>query len=191
MQTFSRVFPLDWVAIRNVLIVVALVAAAFAALAAVLWQLRSRRERRQKALAEQIAVQIAGEMMTSGRRDGDRFALKESNSVKRLVREAVLAISVEDPRIAGRAIAWLGVAKAEPAAEILAAVARTKRAEAEQASREAAAALRHQGALTLAGDEGAALDLFREAAAHDPASTDNLLALALAYFRADNLDSLE
>ena len=191
METFSRVFPLDWVAIRNALIVLALVAAAFAALFAVLWQLRGRRERRQKVLAEQIAVQIAGEMMTSGRRDGDRFALKESNSVKRLVREAVLALSAEDPRIAGRAIARLDVAKPEPAAEILAAVARAKRAEAEQAAREAAAALRHQGALTLAGDPGEALDLFGEAAAHDPASTDNLLALALAYFRANDLESIE
>ncbi|MET0869808.1 MAG: tetratricopeptide repeat protein [Methyloceanibacter sp.] len=191
METFSRVFPLDFVAIRNVLIVLALVAAAFAALAAVLWQLQGRREWRQRVLAEQIAVQIAGKMMTSASRDGDRFALKESNSVKRLVREAVLALSAEDPRIAGRAIARLGVAKPEPAAEILAAVARAKRTEVEQASRQAAAALRHQGALTLAGDPGEALDLFREAAAHDSASTDNLLALALAYFLANDLESIE
>ena len=191
METFSRVFPLDFVAIRNVLIVVALVAASFAALAAVLLQLRNRREWLQRAMAEQIAVQIAGEMMTSGRRDGDRFALIEGNSVKRLVREAVLALSAEDPRIAGRAIARLGAASPEPAGEILAAVARGKRAEAEQASRVAAAALRHQGALVLAGDPGEALDLFREAAAHDPASTDNLLALGLAYFRAGDLESLE
>ncbi|MET0841586.1 MAG: tetratricopeptide repeat protein [Methyloceanibacter sp.] len=191
METFSRVFPLDWVAIRNALIVLALVAAAFAALAAVLWQLQGRREWRQRVLAEQIAVQIAGKMMTSGSRDGDRFALKESNSVKRLVREAVLALSAEDPRIAGRAIARLSVAKPEPAAEILAAVARAKRTEVEQASRQAAAALRHQGALTLAGDPGEALDLFREAAAHDSASTDNLLALALAYFLANDLESIE
>jgi tetratricopeptide (TPR) repeat protein len=138
-----------------------------------------------------IAVQIAGEMMASGRRDGDRFALKESNSIKRLVREAVLALSAEDPRVAGRAMARLGANTPEPAAEVFAAVARAKRAEAEWASREAAAALRYQGALTLAGDEGAALDLFREAATRDPASTDNLLALALAYFRADDLESLE
>jgi tetratricopeptide (TPR) repeat protein len=147
--------------------------------------------KRQRAVAEKIAVQIAGEMMTSGRRDGGRFALKESNSIKRLVMEAVLALAAEDPRIAGCAMARLGAAKPEPAAEVLAAVARAKRAEAEQASRETAAALRHQGALTLAGDPVEALDLFREAAAHDPASTENLLALALAYFRADNLESLE
>ena len=93
METFSRVFPLDWVAIRNVVIVLALVAAAFAALAVLLRYLGNRRERWQRALAEQIAVQITGEMMASRRRDGDRFALKESNSVKRMVREAVLALS--------------------------------------------------------------------------------------------------
>jgi tetratricopeptide (TPR) repeat protein len=142
-------------------------------------------------MAEKIAVQIAGEMMTSGRREGDRFALKESGSIKRLVTEAVLALSAEDPRIAGRAMARLGAAKPEPAAEVLAAIARTKRAEAEQASREAAALLRHQGALVLAGDPGEALDLFREAVALSPASTDNLLALGLAYFRVGDLESLE
>ncbi|HKQ55794.1 MAG TPA: tetratricopeptide repeat protein [Methyloceanibacter sp.] len=191
METFSRVFPLDWVAIRNVFIVLALVAAAFAALAVLLRHLRNRRERWQRALAEQIAVQITGEMMASGRRDGDRFALKESNSVKRMVREAVLALSAEDPRIAGRALVGLVVAKPEPAAEILAAVARTKRAAAEEASRAAASALRHQGALMLADDPGEALGLFREAFARDPASADALLALALAHFRADDLDSIE
>jgi tetratricopeptide (TPR) repeat protein len=191
METFSRVFPLDWVTIGSVLIVLGVVAAAFAALAAVLWQLRNRREWRQRAVAEKIAVQITGEMMTSGRRDGDRFALKESSSIKRLVTEAVLALSTEDPRIAGRAIARLDAAKPDPAAEVLAAIARTKRAEAEQASREAAALLRHQGALTLVGNPGEALDLFREAVALSPASTDNLLALGLAYFRAGDLESLE
>src|SRR5262245_37848765 len=190
METFSRVFPLDWVAIGNVLIVLGVVAAAFAALAAVLWQLRNRREWRQRAMAEKIAVQITGEMMTSGR-DGDRFALKESSSIKRLVREAVLALSAEDPLIAGRAMTRLDAARPELAAEILADIARTKRAEAEQASRDAAALLRHQGALTFAGDPGQALDLFREAVALSPASTDNLLALGLAYFRAGDLESLD
>jgi tetratricopeptide (TPR) repeat protein len=191
METFSRVFPLDFVAIGNILIVLGLVAAAFAALAAILWQLRSRREWRQRAMAEKIAVQITGEMLTSGRSDGDRFALKESSSIKRLVTEAALALSAEDPRIAGRAMAGLGAGKPEPAAEILAAIARTKRAEAERASREAAALLRHQGALVLAGDLGEAFNLFREAVALSPASTDNLLALGLAYFRAGDLESLE
>src|SRR5262245_27114907 len=138
METSSRVFPLDWVAIGNVLIVLGLVAAAFAALAAVLWHLRNRRERRQRAVADKIAVQIAGEMMASGRRDGDLFALKESSSIKRLVTEAVLALSAEDPRVAGRAMAQLGANTPEPAAGVFAAIARAKRAEAAQASREAA-----------------------------------------------------
>ena len=191
MESFSRVFPLDCVAIRNVLIVLGLLVAAFAALAVVLWRLRNRRERRQRAMAEKIAVRLAGEMMTSGRRDGDRFALKESNSIKRLVTEAVLALSAEDPRIAGRAIARLGAAKAAPAAEVLADIARARRAEAELASRQAAAALRHQGVLTFAGNSGEALDRFREAVALDPASADNLLALALAHFRAGDLESIE
>src|SRR5262245_64618576 len=170
METFSRVFPRDGVAFRNVRVVLGVVAGAFAALAAVLWQLRNRRERRRRGMAEKIAVQITGEMMASGRRDGDRFALKESSSIKKLVTEAVLALSAEDPRVAGRPMAQLGANTPAPAAGVFAAIARAKCAEAERASREAAAALRHQGALTLAGDQAEALDLFRQAAAHDPAS---------------------
>jgi tetratricopeptide (TPR) repeat protein len=45
--------------------------------------------------------------------------------------------------------------------------------------------------LTFAGNSGEALDRFREAAALDPASADNLLALALAHLRADDLESIE
>lgn len=191
MEAFFRVFPLDWALARDVIVALGIVAAALACLAVLLWQLRLRREQRQKALAETIAVQLAGEMMTSGRRDGDRFALKESNTIKRLVREAVLALSAEDPRIAGRALARLGAAGPAPAAAIFADIARAKRAEAELASHQAAAALRHQGALALAGNSGEALDRFREAVALDPVSADNLLALALGYFRADDLEAVE
>ncbi|MGD9501628.1 MAG: tetratricopeptide repeat protein [Methyloceanibacter sp.] len=191
MESFFRVFPLDWVAARNVLIALGVVVAAFASLAVVLWQLRKRREGRQKALAEAIAVHLAGEMMTSGRRDGDRFALKESSAIKRLVRDAVLALSAEDPRLAGRALARLVAARPAPATAIFADIARAKRAEAELASRQAAAALRHQGALALEGNSGEALDRFREAASLDPASAENLLALALAHFRTDDLEAIE
>ena len=191
MESFTRVFPLDWSALRSVLLVVAILVAVCVSLAVVLWQLRSRREKQKKFVAEKIALQFAGDMMTRSRGDGDRFALKESNSIKTLVAESVLALAAQDPRIAGRAIDRLGSGKAAPSAEIFAGIARAKRAEAEQASREAAAALRRQGVLTLAGDSETALDLFRQAVALDPASVDNLLALALAHFRSDDLESVE
>lgn len=191
MESFTRIFPLDWTTLRSVLIVAGLIASVLVALAVILLRLRDRREKHARMLAETIAVQLAGDMMTRASGDGDRFALKESNSIKTLVTEAVLALSAEDPRIAGRAIARLGAANVAPAAEIFARLARAKRAEVAQASREAAAALRHQGVLTLAADPEEALGLFREAVALDPASADNLLALALAHFRSDDLESLE
>jgi tetratricopeptide (TPR) repeat protein len=141
--------------------------------------------------AEKIASLFASKMMTRAQEDEDRFALRESDSIKSLVAEAVLALSAEDPRLAGRAIDRLRAATAAPAAGIFANIARARRAEAEQASRRAATALRHQGALTLPGDARGALDLFREAFALDPASAENLLALALVHFRLDDLRSIE
>ncbi len=191
MESFTRIFPLDGTTLRNVLIVAGIIAAALVLLAVILVQLRKRREKHARMMAETIAVQLAGDMMTRARGDGDRFALKESNSIKALVTEAVLALSAEDPRIAGRAIARLGAANVTPAAEIFARLAHAKRAEMARASSDAAVALRHQGVLTLAADPEEALGLFRDAVALDPASADNLLALALAHFRSDDLESLE
>jgi tetratricopeptide (TPR) repeat protein len=191
MESFTRVFPLDGSTLRSVLIVAGIVAAVFVLLAVILLRLRARREKQARMMAERIAVQLAGDMMTRARGDGDRFALKESSGIKALVSEAVLALSAEDPLVAGRAIARLSATKPAPAAEIFARLARAKHAELEQASREAAAALRHQGVLILAADPGEALGLFRQAVALDPASADNLLALALAHLRSDDLESVE
>jgi tetratricopeptide (TPR) repeat protein len=191
MESFTRVFPLDWGTFRTVLLVFAIVAAVFAWLEVILLRLRARREKQASMMAESIAVQLAGDMMTRAHGEGDRFALKEGSSIKALVSEAVLALSAEDPLVAGRAIARLNSGKMAPGAEIFARLARARRAEVGQASREAAAALRHQGVLTLAADPGEALGLFREAVALDPSNADNLLALAHAHFRSDDLDSIE
>jgi tetratricopeptide (TPR) repeat protein len=191
MESFTRVFPLDWGTFRTVLLVFAIVAAVFVLLAVILLRLRARREKQARMMAETIAVQLAGDMMTRARGDGDRFALKESSSIKALVSEAVLALSAEDPLVAGRAIARLNSGKMAPSAEIFADIARARRAEVEQASREAAAALRHQGVLTLSTEPEEALGLLREAVALDPSNADNLLALAHAHFRSDDLESIE
>lgn len=126
MESFTRVFPLDWAALRSVLLVAAILVAVCLSLAVVLWQLRSRREKQKKFVAEKIALQFAGDMMTRSRGDGDRFALKESNDIKTLVAESVLALAAQDPRIAGRAIDRLDSGKAAPSADIFAGIARAK-----------------------------------------------------------------
>ena len=191
MESFTRVFPLDGATFLNVLLVVGVLAVLLISLAVILWQARTRREEQRRIVAEKIAVLLAGKMMTRSQEEGDRFSLKESNSIKTLVAEAVLALSAQDPRISRRAIERLTSAHSAPGTEIFAGLARAKRAEAEQASRQAASALRHQGALTLPADTQAALDLFRQAFELDPAGAENLLALALVQFRLGDLPSVE
>ncbi len=191
MESFTRVFPLDWSTLRSALLVVGLVAVLFLLGAVLLRQARNRKESQARAVADRIAVRLAGKMMTHPHYDGDQFLLKESNSIKALVTETVLALSTQDPRIARRALDAIEAAANAPAAAILADVARARRAEAEEALTLAASALRHQGALVLSEDAEAALDLFDQALALDPANTENVLAVALAHFRLGDLQSLE
>jgi tetratricopeptide (TPR) repeat protein len=191
MESFTGVFPLDWTTFQSVSLVVGLLAVLVVSVAVILRQARNRREGKVLSAAEKIATLFAGKIMTCVQEDEDRFALKESNSIKALIAEAVLALSAEDPRLVGRAIERLKTATGAPAAEIFADIARAKRAEAEQASRQAATALRHQGALTLSEDPQAALDLFREALNLDAAGAENRLALALVHFRLGDLRSVE
>jgi tetratricopeptide (TPR) repeat protein len=191
MESFTGVFPLDWTTLKSVALVVGLLAVLIVAVAVILRQARNRRERQVLSTAEKIATLFAGKIMTRVQEDEDRFALKESNSIKALIAEAVLALSAEDPFLAGRAIERLKAAGSAQGAAIFADIARAKRAEAEQASRQAATALRHQGALTLPEDPQAALVLFREALKLDAAAAANRLALALVHFRLEDLRSVE
>ena len=191
MESFARVFPFDWATVQNVAVVVALLAVLLGLLAFLLRRASSRQEEQSRRAAERIALQITGTMMSRSQADGDHFSLKESNSIKTLVAEAVLALSAQDTRTGRRAIERLKSANSDSATELFAELARAKTAEAERASREAASALRHQGALTLPQDTQGALDLFRQAFERDPAKAENLLALALVQFRLGDIPSVE
>jgi tetratricopeptide (TPR) repeat protein len=191
MESFIRVFPLDWTALQNVLLVIG-VLAALTILLAFLARRALRKDARQgRIAAEQIALLITGEMMARSQEDGDRFSLKESNSIKALIADAVLALGAEGSRKTRRAIQQLKSADGALATEIFAERARSRREDAARASRHAAAALRHQGALTLPADPEAALALFKQAFELDPANAENLLALALVQFRLGDIPSVE
>jgi len=191
MESFSRVFPLDWTTLQHVSAVVGFLAVVLGLLAFLLRRALRRDERQSRIVAEQVAVRIAGEMMARSQEDGDRFSLKESNSIKALLAEAVLALNTQDTRTGRRAIEQLKAANSARATEIFAGIARTKRAEAEGASRQAASALRHQGALTLPRDAQGALALFQQAFELDPTNAENLLALAVVQFRLGDIPSVE
>ena len=82
MESFSRVFPLDWTTLQNIAAVVGFMAALLALLAFILRKAVRRDQRQSRMVAEQVAVLIAGQMMARSQEDGDRFSLKESNSIK-------------------------------------------------------------------------------------------------------------
>jgi tetratricopeptide (TPR) repeat protein len=164
----------------------------FLGLLAFLLRRALRKDQRQtRFVAEQLALLIAGNMMARSQEDGDRFSLKESNSIKALITEAVLALNAADTRKGRRAIDKLKSSDSALATGIFAEIARSNRAAAEQATRQAASALRHQGALTLAEDAQGALPLFQQAFELDPANAENLLALAVVRFRLGDIPSVE
>jgi tetratricopeptide (TPR) repeat protein len=191
METFSHVFPFDWTAFRTVAAIVGALALFLGLLAFFLLRAQRKDERNSRILADQVALFIAGKMAARSEETGDRFSLKESNSIKSLIAAAVLALRDESTRDARRAVARLKSSDSTLATEMFAGLARTKRREAEQASRQAAAALRHQGALTLSNDSEAARDLFQQAVDLDPDDAENLLALALVQFRLGDIPSVE
>ncbi len=191
MESFSRVFPPDWTALQSVLLVVGGMVIV-AALLGFLARRAVRKDARQgRIAAEQIAIAMTGEMMARSQEEGDRFSLKESNSVKSLIAEAVLALSAEGTRDTRRALRRLKSFDSAAATEIFAELARAKCDDAARATRQAAAAFRHQGALTLPGDAHAALALFQQAYQLDAADPENLLALALVQFRLGDIPSVE
>jgi tetratricopeptide (TPR) repeat protein len=191
MESFSRVFPLDWATVQNAALVIGLLVVALVLLAFLRRRALRRQEQQSHKTAEQLALRAAGELMARSKEDGDPFSLKEGNSIATLIGEAVLALETEDTRQARRAVRQLKSANSAPGAEIFADLAQSKLDEAARASREAAAALRHQGALTLSKDPRQALGLFQQAYEADPANMKNLLALALAQFRLGDIPSME
>ena len=191
MESFTRVFPLDWTTLENVLAILGVLAVLLGLLALLArWSLR-KDQVQTRATAEQIAALIAGQLASSSQEDGDRFSLKESNSIKSLIAEAVLALNARNTRPARRAIAKLKSGDSTLATEILAEIAQAKRAEAERAARDAASALRHRGALILPTDTEGSLYLFQRAYELAPDDPENLLALALVQFRLGDIPSVE
>lgn len=191
MESFSRVFPLDWTALQTVLLIGCVLAVVMAVLAFLARRVLRKDARQGRIAAEQIALLMTGEMMARSQEEGDRFSLKESNSIKSLIVDAVVALGAEGSRRARRAIRQLKSSDSTRAAELFAEIAQVKREDAARASYHAAAALRHQGALTLPNDPQAALGLFKQAFELDPAHAENLLALALVQFRLGDIPSVE
>ena len=163
MELSSRVFPLDWTTVQTVAAVVGVLIVVLVLLAFVRRRALRRQEERSRAVADQLASLIAGEMMARSQQDGDRFSLKEGNSIATLIAEAVLALNAEDTRKARRSVRQLKSANSALATELFAEMAHAKLDEAERASHQAAAALRHQGALTLPKHPQQALGLFQRA----------------------------
>jgi len=191
MESFSRVFPFDWSAFQTAGAILGVLLLLFGGLALLLYRARQKDERNSRILADQIALFIVGKMAARSEETGDRFSLKESNSIKALIAEAVLALRSERSREARLALARLKASDSTAAGKIFAQIANAKREEAEEALRQAASALRHQGALTLPSDSEAARDLFQQAVDLDPNDAENLLALALVQFRRGDIPSVE
>ena len=191
MEPFTRVFPLDWTTLENVLAILGVLVVLLGLLALLArWSLR-KDQMLTRTTADQIAVLIAGQLASSSQEDGDRFSLKEGNSIKSLIAEAVRALNARNTRPARRAIAKLKSGDSTLATEILVEIAQAKRAEAGLAAREAGAALRHQGALILPTDAEGSLHLFQQAYELAPDDPENLLALALVQFRLGDIPSVE
>ena len=191
MESFARVFPFDATTLEYVALVVGVLTVLFGLVAFLARRAQRRDATQSRIAAEQVALLITGQMMARSQEAGDRFSLKESNSIKTLIADAVVALGADGSRINRRAIGRLKQGDASSANRIFAEAARAKRGEAERAARGAAAALRHQGALTLPTDPKEALDLFQRAYDLDPANPENLLALALVQFRLGDIPSVE
>ena len=191
MESLIRVFPLDWTTLQNVGLIVGSLVLVLGLFAFLARRVLRKHERQSRIAAEQIGLTLTGQMLARSEQEGDRFSLKESNSIKSLISDAVLALNAEGTRAARRGIGRLKTSDAAPAATVFAEIARAKQEAAAQSARQAASALRHQGAITLPQDTEAALDLFQRALDLDPESPENLLALALVQFRLGDIPSVE
>jgi len=191
MQVLAQLSPSHWTALET-LFAVMLLLAVLAAVGGLLLRRVLRKDEEQNRIdAEQIAVMVAGKMVARSPEEGDRLSLKERNSIKALIGEAVLALREQKSWTGRRAIETLKVADPALAIDVFADMAEAKRAEADRAAREAGVALRHQGALTLPSDTQRALTLFQQAFELDPRDAQNLLALAVVQFRLGDIPNVE
>ena len=129
---------------------------------------RSARDEASRMVAEQVAVAIAGKMMARSQEDGDRFSLKESNSIKALIAEAVLAL---DARTHGRRGGPSTSSNRRTARSPPRSSPRWREPSVPRPSGrhgQAASALRHQGALTLPKDRTGALRCSNRRSTLDP-----------------------
>jgi tetratricopeptide (TPR) repeat protein len=192
MQVLAELSPpSNWTALQSLFAAVLLLIVLGSVGAFVLRKVLRKDEEQSRIDAEQIAVMVAGKMVARSPEDGDRLSLKERNSIKALIGEAVLSLREHKSWTGRRAIETLKVADPSLALEIFADIAEVKRVEADKAAREASAALRHQGALTLPSDTRGALALFQQAFELDPRDAANLLALAVVQFRLGDIPSVE
>ncbi len=192
MQVLAEISaPSNWTALQNLFAAVLLLIVLGAAGSFLFGKILRKDEERGRIDAEQIAVMIAGKMVARSPEDGDRLSLKERNSIKALIGEAVLALRERAGWTGRRAIDRLKAGDPALAIELFAELAEEKQRAADKAAREAAAALRHQAALTLPGDARAALALFQQAFALDPHDAENLLGLAVVQFRLGDIPSVE
>ncbi len=191
MQVLAQLSPFDWTALQNLSAVIGLLAALAVLGAFLLRKLIRKDEKASRIAAEQIAVMVAGKMVARSPEEGDRLSLKERNSIKALIGEAVLSLREQNTWTGRRAIERLKAADPSLAIEVFAGIAEAKRAEAASAARYASAALRHQGALTLPHDTNGALTLFQQASELDPDDAENLLALAVVQFRLGDIPNVE
>jgi tetratricopeptide (TPR) repeat protein len=191
MQVLAQLSPSHWTALETLFAVMLLLAVLAAVGGFLLRRVLRKDEEQNRIDAEQIAVMVAGKMVARSPEEGDRLSLKERNSIKALIGEAVLALREQKSWTGRRAIETLKAADPALAIDVFADMVEAKRAEADHAAREAGAALRHQGALTLPSDTQRALTLFQQAFELDPRDAQNLLALAVVQFRLGDIPNVE
>jgi tetratricopeptide (TPR) repeat protein len=183
--------PSNWTALQSLFAAVLLLIVLGSVGVSLLGKMLRKDEEQNRIDAEQIAIMVAGKMVARSPEHGDRLSLKERNSIKALITDAVVGLREETGWTGRRAIEELKAADPSLAIELFAEIAAAKRAEADKAARAASAALRHQGALTLPSDTKGALALFQEAFALDPHNAANLLALAVVQFRLGDVPNVE
>jgi tetratricopeptide (TPR) repeat protein len=182
--------PSNWTVLQSLFAAILVLIAVGSLGVSLLGKVLRKDEEQNRIDAEQIAIMVAGKMV-GWPEDGDRLSLKERNSIKALISDAVVALREETGWTGRRAIDELKAGDPSLAVELFAEIAAAKRAEADKAARIASAALRHQGALTLPTDSRAALTHFQQAFDLNPHDAANLLALAVVQFRLGDVPSVE
>jgi tetratricopeptide (TPR) repeat protein len=183
--------PSNWTALQSLFAAVLILVVLVSVGVFFLGKLLRKDEEQNRIDAERIAIMVAGKMVARSPEDGDRLSLKERNSIKALISDAVVALREEMGWTGRRAIEQLKAADPSLAIELFAEIAAVKGREADKAARAASAALRHQGALTLPSNTRGALALFQEAFDLDPRNAANLLALAVVHFRLGDVPNVE